>query len=137
MKMQKFTSVLLACLVLVCSSGFAFNVHYCGENIASVSIGSQPVEDCVDPVPEKACCAKAAKDHKSCCSDKVVDLDDQPDVIVKSVFFSIDAPYIAADVFRLVPDSQVFPVKQKQRTYRYTANSPPLFKLYKQLIFYA
>ncbi len=137
MKMQKFTSVLLACLIMVCSSGFAFNVHYCGENIASVSIGAQPEEDCIEPIQQKACCAKAAKDHQSCCSDKVVDMQDQPDVIVKTIAFDLDATFLPPAKSVAIHGPQEFPSVEKQRTYRYAPHAPPLFKLYKQLIYYA
>lgn len=137
MKMQKFTSMLLACLILVCNGGFAFNVHYCGEKIASVSIGAAPTEDCEKPAEPKACCAKAAKDHKACCSDKVVDMQDQPEVVVKSFFFDLEAPYVEPVQAVSLFAAHDHPVVEKRRTYRYTPHAPPLFKLYKQLIFYA
>ena len=135
--MQKFTSVLIACLILVSSTGFAFNVHYCGDQIASVSIGTQPEEDCLEPVAEKACCVEAAKDHKSCCSDTVVDAQDQPDVILKSFEISFEAPMVPPIVSVAEFGAPEFPVLDKQRNYRYLPHAPPLFKLYKQLIFYA
>ncbi len=137
MRMQKFTSLLLACLIMVFSSGFAFNVHYCGDKIASVSLGTEPVEECIEPVTQKACCAQASKDHQSCCSDKVVEMQDQPDVVVKSIDFSVDSVYVVTQAHPLVGVPQEFPLREKNRTYRYAPNAPPLFKLYRQLIFYA
>jgi hypothetical protein len=65
---KKQISVFLAFLLLVSNVGLAFNVHYCGGELASVSLNS--------PLPslksEKGCCEKVASEKDSCCKDKKV-----------------------------------------------------------------
>ena len=133
MNIKKCTSLFLAFLLLVSNVGFAFNVHYCGGEIASVSlktIASQKIE--------KACCSKKVEKEESCCKDKVVNFQKKSDNTILKVF-SIDSPF-----YFIIKESQTFVfsseeiLKSAQATsYFCDANAPPLFKLYSQYIFYA
>ena len=133
MNIKKCTSLFLAFLLLVSNVGLAFNVHYCGEEIASVSlkpIASQKVfEDC---------CVKKVEKEESCCKDKVVNFQKKSDNTVLKVF-SIYSPF-----YFIIKESHTFVFSSKENlksaqaiSYFCAANAPPLFKLYSQYIFYA
>ncbi|GEP49460.1 hypothetical protein FNO01nite_01320 [Flavobacterium noncentrifugens] len=139
MKFTKGTSLFLAFLILVSNVGLAFNVHYCGGNIAGIS-SVYPVDasDVVKEMPsEKSCCAPKATTSKSCCKDKIVKIDKKSEVTVKVFSFQIDAPFVFENwkpiVFTSVPTVQNSPIP----TYYCDANAPPLYKLYSQYTFYA
>jgi hypothetical protein len=59
MKFKKHISILLAFFLLVSNVGLAFDVHYCGEKVASIQpfyLKSGEVSNSV----EKGCCEKKA-----------------------------------------------------------------------------
>ena len=133
MRIRKHISILLAMLLLVSNVGLAFNVHYCGDEIASVSLKNpffnQNIED--------DCCGVVEK-KSNCCNDKVLKFDKKSDnSIVKIVSFQIDSPFIFQDW------KPVFFIKKevlkscKIPSYTCNANAPPIFKRNCQLIFYA
>mgnify|MGYP006152496161 FL=1 len=72
MKLKKCTGLFLAFLLLVSNIGFAFDVHYCGGEIASVSLNTTAA------APEKNCCGTSEK-KSSCCKDKVVHFEKKSD----------------------------------------------------------
>lgn len=140
MRFKKATSFFLAFLLLVSNLGLAFNVHFCEGKIAAVTTVFNVEEVCEMPQPqvEKNCCKEAAVSHKKCCDDKVVDLQDDADQIaVKTFSLSISAPFIA-----VVDNPVAFVLKPVIKSdapadYYCESHAPPLFKLYRQLIFYA
>jgi len=141
MNVKKCTSLFLAILLLVSNIGLAFNVHFCGGKIASIS-SVYSIKERGD-APEKStaakeCCSEKEKDHKQCCKDKVVDLEDKsPDTIIKSFSFHIDVPFVLQD-WKPIVFNEVAAFKQSEKIVYYCeANAPPLFKLYSQYIFYA
>ncbi|MFM7894833.1 MAG: HYC_CC_PP family protein [Flavobacterium sp.] len=69
MNFRKHISVVLASLVLLANLGLSFAVHYCKDEIASVSFQYQEDEPYVEEV--KSCCAKEDS-HDSCCSNKLI-----------------------------------------------------------------
>ncbi|MGC4040375.1 MAG: hypothetical protein QM710_06215 [Flavobacterium sp.] len=130
MVFKKQISILLTFFLLVSNLGLAFNVHYCADEIASISINTAPAE-AVD-----SCCGVVEKES-SCCNDKVIKAEIKSDqIIVKTLTF--DAPFI------LVTDywkPQVFIVnenfkQQDKVTYYCDANAPPFYLLYSQFTFY-
>jgi len=139
MKSSKCTSLFLAFLILVSNVGLAFNVHYCGGNIAGISsVYGFDGSDIVKEMPsEKSCCAPKATESKGCCKDKVVKIDKKSEVTVKAFSFQIDAPFVLESwkpiVFSSVATVQNSPIP----TYYCDANAPPLYKLYSQYTFYA
>src|SRR6187402_2095604 len=94
-RVKRGTSLFLAFLLLVSNAGLAFNVHYCGGKIASVSSVFHSGKVCKMDIPvEKACCAKKIVEKKNkCCSDKVVDFKRSNDVVVKAFSFEIAMPF--------------------------------------------
>jgi len=132
MNLKKCTGLFLAFLLLVSNIGFAFDVHYCGGKIASVSLNTS-----VSASPEKKCCGASEK-KSSCCKDKVVHFEKKSDnATIKFFFFQFAFPAVIQDfkpiAFLSVPN---FKSSQIISYYSY-ANAPPLYKLYRQYIFYA
>jgi hypothetical protein len=130
MNFKKHISVFLAVLLLVSNVGLAFNVHYCGGEIASVSLNS-------NLSTEKGCCPKTAAKKDSCCKDKkIVVQKKSDDGIVKSFSFQLDYAFVVPEyhpiVFRAVPSFK----NNEKLSYYCDANAPPLFKLYSQYLLY-
>lgn len=132
MKVKKCTGLFLAFLLLISNIGFAIDVHYCGGQIASVSLNAT-----ASAFVEKKCCGVSEK-KTSCCRDKVVHVDKKSDDATFKVFFFQLALAVLIEEskrvsFLLVPNFKCNPVN----SYYSDANAPPLFKLYHQYIFYS
>ena len=133
MNIKRCISLFLAFLLLVSNVGFAFNVHYCGGEIASISVNRIALQQV-----KKGCCAKKVEKEDSCCKDKVVNFQKKSDNTILKVF-SIDSPfYFIIEEVQIIVFSSNENLKNSQATsYFCDANAPPLFKLYSQYIFYA
>ena len=132
MSLKKCTGLFLALLLLVSNIGFAFDVHYCGGEIASVKLRTT-----AEPVVEKKCCGSKEKKN-SCCKNKVVHFEKKSDdATIKFFFFQFAFPAVIQDykplVFLEIPNFK----KKEVLSYYADANAPPLFKLYHQYIFYS
>lgn len=133
MNIKKCTSLFLAFLLLVSNVGLAFNVHYCGEKIASVSLST-----IVSAPTEKGCCEKIAAKKDSCCKDKVVNFQKKSDTaIIKAFSFNPQFPFLIQEWQTIVFSSNTNFNTTQTTAYFCDANAPPLFKLYSQYIFYA
>ncbi|WP_300567513.1 hypothetical protein [Flavobacterium sp.] len=131
MKIKKHIAILLSMLILVSNVGLAFNVHYCGDKIASVSFVSHQLD------AEKKCCGKAEK-KSSCCKDKKVKLEKKTDhSVLKQFSFQIEIPMVSHD-WKPLDYLNVANFKSNQVLKFYCdSNAPPLYKLYSQYVFYA
>ncbi len=88
---------------------------------------------------KKACCSVTDDNHKSCCDNDLVKLQDKNDgkVIVKSFQLDLGA-FCVMDQWKPVQFYTKVPARAQQIPSFYCeANAPPLFKLYCQYIFYA
>lgn len=132
MNLKKCTGLFLAILLLVSNIGFSFDVHYCGGQIASVSLNTS-----VSAAPEKKCCGMSEK-KSSCCKDKVVHLEKKSDdATLKFFFFQFAFPAVIQE-FKPIAFLSIPNFKSNQIISYYSdANAPPLFKLYHQYIFYS
>jgi len=131
MNLKKCTGLFLAVLLLVSNIGFAFDVHYCGGSIASVSLKTTE-----EPVAEKKCCGSKEKKN-SCCKDKVVHFEKKSDnATIKFFFFQFAFTAVKQDYNPVVLELPNFK-KKEVLSYYADANAPPLFKLYHQYIFYS
>lgn len=141
MNLRKSTSLILAFFLLVSNMGLAFNVHFCGGEVSSISTNYKISEACAMPkkaAAEKKCCAAKAEDGKKCCSDKKVDLKKKSEeVVVKTFSFQAGLAFIVQDWKPVVFENPLQSAKQDTIEYCCDANAPPLFKLYSQYIFYA
>lgn len=138
MNFKKCTSFLMAIYLLVSTSGLAFNVHYCGGEVASVSSIFKADEPCETDAEqdEESCCAKPSEDHSGCCSNEVIQADFD-DVIIKQINFNFDyvsvLPVFTTPIFyskEVVETRQVL-------DYYCDSNAPPLYQLFSQFVFYA
>lgn len=130
MNLKKCTGVFLAFLLLLSNIGFAFDVHYCGGKIASVSLSTTVS-------PEKKCCGSKEKKN-SCCKDKVVKFEKKSDDATFKIFFFQFAFPAVIQEYKPIAFLSVPNFKSNQIiSYYADANAPPLFKLYNQYIFYS
>lgn len=128
---KKHISILVTFFLLVSNLGLAFNVHYCDDKIASVSINTIP--DAKEAGDE--CCGIAEKES-SCCKDKIIKSEVRSDqVIVNLVLldFIAFADYQTPQLFTVNNNFQ----QRSKATYYCNANAPPLYLLYSQYTFYA
>ncbi|TSD64525.1 hypothetical protein FFF34_011475 [Inquilinus sp. KBS0705] len=62
--MKKGIVIMMALLYLVTATGFALNLHYCGNHVAAVQINA----------PAKACGTPMAKMKMNCCKNSKLDV---------------------------------------------------------------
>ncbi|MBD2001698.1 hypothetical protein [Trichocoleus sp. FACHB-40] len=130
--------------------GLVLNVHYCKGEVSSVTLAYRQQEPC-NPHHEseehkhqhkadnKACCAIKAENHKKCCKDDVVKLQDKNEgkVIVKSLQLDLGA-FCVAEEWKPSQFYYTVPVAVKDSPSFYCeSHAPPLFKLYCKYILYA
>jgi hypothetical protein len=128
---KKHVSIFLTLFLLVSNLGLAFNVHYCDDEIASITINAAPtVEQALDE-----CCGIIEKDLE-CCNDKVIKAEIKSDqIIVNSLLFDFipvmhdwkPAIFVSNNNFK----------QRDNHTYFSDAHAPPFYLLYSQYIFYA
>ena len=135
MNFRKHISVVLASLVLLANLGLSFAVHYCKDEIASVSFQYQEDEPYVEEV--KSCCAKEDS-HDSCCSNKLIKVEKKTDdILVKTLQLDLEQAVFVAD---WKPNFVTFESENfvsNEVAFYCDSHAPPLYKLYCQLIFYA
>lgn len=133
MNFKKQISIFLAVLLLVSNIGLAFNVHYCGGKLSSVSLNS--VLPSIQS--EKGCCEKKVAKKDSCCKDKKIVVQKKTDnSIIKSFSFQFDYAFVVPE-YQSAAFTPVNNFKSKATlAYYCDANAPPLFKLYSQYLLY-
>ena len=133
MNFRKNICITLALLLLVSNNGFAFNVHYCGDEISSVSFKTS-----ISSIEiEKNCCGEIEK-KSNCCDTKVLHFQKKSETSLSHLFFQIAD--IQLSNYDWSPNSTIIISNFKinsSTTYFCEANAPPYFKLYSQFIFYA
>ena len=129
---KKHISILLALCLLVSNLGLAFNVHYCDDEIASVSISTIPAS----PEVVDECCGIVEKDLE-CCNDKVIKAEIKSEqIIVKSLSFDNNFIQVNYDYEPAVFVSEFNLEQNDGLAYSCDANAPPLYLLYSQYTFY-
>lgn len=132
MKFQKIISLFLAFFLFVSNIGLAMNVHYCGDEIASISINSLSN----GAAAEEDCCAIIER-QSPCCKDKVVHLEKKTD---HATVFTVQLDSVNVCIFEewqpIVFSSFLSSECNSSSEYAFQSNAPPLFKLYSQYIFY-
>ena len=136
MQFKKITSLFLVTFILFSNLGLAFNVHYCHDEIASISLNFKADEPCDEN--ESSCCS-ADDNHKKCCSEKIIKADKKADnVLVKSLHFELPAFIVADHNCKFNFDQNSVSIDKEQLIENYCeSNSPPFYKLYCQFVFYA
>lgn len=133
MNFKKHICMILAFFLLVSNIGFAFNVHYCGDEISSISFKTELHSNDI----EKNCCGEIEKKSK-CCDNKVIHFQKK----LETSLFKLFSPTTDFELSnnRWNPITIVLTSNFKLNfppTYFCDANAPPFFKLYSQYIFYA
>lgn len=132
MNFKKQISIILIFSLLVSNLGFALSVHYCDDEIASISINTisnfQEIE--------KDCCGKVERESK-CCKNKIIKSNDKSDQITVKIV-SIDTNYNHKyNDWDFLVFNKKFNFKQREiTTYYCDSNSPPLYLLYSHYNFY-
>lgn len=140
MKLRSYISMLLSTFILVSNIGLAMNVHYCHGQVSDVSLAYRTTEPCAEIHAKKkeTCCATKADEHKGCCKNDVVKLQDKSDnIIVKSIQLDFAA---LAEISLWKPSAfnvEIQAVKSDSPSFYCESHAPPLYKLYSQYIFYA
>lgn len=131
--MKKITAILITAVVLFSNLGLAFNVHYCHDKIASVSI-DYSIED----EDTSSCCCVKKDVQKKCCSDTTIKAEKKSDnFVVKHVGCDL-LQYIITQQVDFNFQNQLISIKKQNLIENYSeANSPPLYKLYCQFVLYA
>ena len=133
MSLKKQLSIFLAFFLLVSNVGLAFNVHYCDDVVASVTLHSASNS----PEVEKNCCGVVEKESK-CCKNKIVKSSDKSDQLIeKSASPTFDVFLINEDWNFIVFTANFHFKKSETTSYYCDANAPPLYLLYSQYTFYA
>ena len=124
---------MLTALLLVSNLGLAINVHYCADEIASITINVVP--DSGKGVDQ---CCGIVEEEPGCCNDKIIKAEIKSDqIIVKSLSFD---PALQSAIYDWKPEVFISKNHFKQKnnsTYYCDANAPPLYLLYSQYAFYA
>ena len=133
MNFRKQTCLLLTIFLLVSNLGLAFNVHYCDDEIASISINTSSTSHEI----EKDCCGKVERASK-CCKNKIIKSNEKSDQITVKII-SLDAQYnLVFNEWKPVVFAEKCNFKPREiTTYYCDANAPPLYLLYSQYTFYA
>lgn len=130
---KKHISILLTVLLLASNLGLAINVHYCADEIASISLNVAPTSAKV--VDE---CCGIVEEESGCCNDKIIKAEIKSDqIIVKSLSFDADFILATSDWKPVVFISKSYFKQKDNITYYCDANAPPLYLLYSQYTFYA
>ena len=132
MKFKKHICLFLAFFLLVSNTGFSFNVHFCGDKIASISFSSNVSKQNLD----ESCCG-IVENNTNCCNDKVLNFQKNIEqVIVKSFSSEVASAVLISNekpiIFSALPSFKTNAIP----SYYCDAHAPPLFKLYHQYIFY-
>ena len=135
MNFRKHISIVLASLVLLANLGLSFAVHYCKDEIASVSFQYQEDEPCVED--GESCCAKEDS-HDSCCSNKLIKVEKKTDdILVKTLQLDLEQAVFVADWKPNFVTFESENIVSNEVAYYCDSHAPPLYKLYCQLVFYA
>ncbi|MDP5097961.1 MAG: hypothetical protein NWP90_09850 [Flavobacterium sp.] len=135
MNFRKHISILLASLVLLANLGLSFAVHYCKDEIASVSFQYLEDEPCVEDV--KSCCAKEDS-HDSCCSNKLIKVEKKTDdILVNNFQLDLEPTVFNSDWKPNLVAFETVIATSNEVAFYCDSHAPPLYKLYCQLVFYA
>ncbi len=132
MQVKKQISLFLAFFLMVSNLGMAFNVHYCNDKIASVTLNLPSSSQ----EKEEDCCGVMEKKSK-CCHNKIVKSNDKSDqLLVKSFSFAPEYSFVINEWKPIIFVSTTQVKKARIISYSCNANAPPLYLLYSQYTFY-
>ena len=138
MNLKRHISIFLALFILLVNSSASLVLHYCHDQIASISLAYQD-NKVESSAKEDSCCAADDKsDDKSCCSNQEIKVDKKIDYsILKGFQFNVLAVTFVNEIPSLFSEVDVLSSNKKILDYYCDSNAPPFYKLYSQLIYYA
>jgi hypothetical protein len=134
MNFKKCTPLFLAFLMLVSNSGLAFNVHFCGDEIASISLKMAE-----KPLNLETNCCGIAEEESNCCNDKSFQIQETSDKFQENIT-KIEFNAIVVETqnkFEEFFEKPNFKDSKASIFYPFLDNLPPIYKRNCQLIFYA
>jgi hypothetical protein len=133
MNFKKIISLYLTFFLLFSNIGTAFTIHYCDDEIASISLTSFTSHHEI----EEDCCGVIEK-KSNCCHNKIVKTQEKQDQIVsKHLDLKLDFCEISSNnVTEFISQAPIIK-SQKTTIFSCFPNAPPLYKLYSQYIFYS
>ncbi len=120
--------------MLVSNSGLAFNVHYCGDEIASISL--KMAKKSLDL--ETNCCG-IVEEESNCCNDKLFQIQETSDKFQENIT-KIEFNAIVVETQNKFVEffkKSNFKASKASIFYPFLDNLPPIFKRNCQFIFYA
>ena len=137
MNFKKHISFVLALFILSINSSASLVMHFCHDQIASVSLSLSDVKLSSDT--EDTCCkADDKKEEKSCCSDKQIKVEQKIDYsLLKDFQFTFLAVVFNSEIQKFTFTNSTFFNHTKVLDYYCDSNAPPFYQLYSQRIFYA
>jgi hypothetical protein len=133
MKLEKYISLLIAFVILVSNIDLAINLHYCMDEVASVSVkpffaSESEIDSCCDVQDEPP----------TCCNDRLVKLEKKsPEYFQNAPDFHFEAVKQISTFIYFKETNWVVSNSSNPLDYYCDTNPPPLFKLYNQMLFYA
>jgi len=129
---KKHISLFLALTFLVSNLGMAFTVHFCDNEIKSVSVNIFQENDDV----EKSCCGEIEKES-NCCDTTIIKAENSIDKQVIGISnYLFPVAVLPENTFLVFPVIQETTIQKNKTLTTVKAHAPPLYKLYCSLIFY-
>lgn len=139
MNLKKHIGIFLALFILLVNSSASLVVHYCNDQIAYVYLVYQN-NKLIDSASEDSCCASDSieSEEEGCCSNEEINTENKIDYsILKDFQFDFSAVHFLNETPEFFAKTAYFYSNKKNVDYYCNSNSPPFYKLYSQLIFYA
>lgn len=139
---HKYICFIMAFFLMFSNIGLAVNIHYCKEVIADISLDflSESKLHSLNEQDSDICCGqKKSTQEEPCCKDEVVkQKTDEKQITTNSVQFQINS-FLIPEVHQIViPESFELRIPKNTFVQFYCeSNAPPLYKLYRKLIYYA
>lgn len=143
MQKQKYISLILAVFLMFSNVGLAVNIHYCKDVIAEVAfdfLSESKLPSFKNDISD-VCCGKkkSSNDEEPCCKDEIVKQKiDENQITSNTVQLQVNN-FIVSEVYHLViPETFELQIPKNTFVQFYCeSNAPPLYKLYRKLVYYA
>lgn len=133
MLIKKQISIFLAFFLLISNLGLAFNLHYCNNTLASISLKSIP--DATDS--DSGCCGTLEKQSK-CCNDKIIKSENKVDQILVDLLSFNPVFLVTFEEWKQMIFAETLHFNKADTvSYYCDGNAPPLYLLYSQYTFYS
>lgn len=138
MKKHFIINTLLVIVLLLSHLGMTLQLHYCGEMLAGISF-NQKIEKNTSSLEPATCCANAVQDAEKCCKNKTVVIEKNTSDIALQKIENFDFFAVLPHSYTHLNFTRNFTLKIRNKLYYYTVNnnSPPIYELHCQRLFYA